>query len=159
MGVNDTATTQRVERSLTQCLEASWPFIFGLISTVAAWSFELDFSMPRYDSQLAATISISSILTGFLGTAQAIMLTVTSGRMKWLQANKDVWSQVLSFFRIALLANLALCVWSLILASTEISHWPLAIQPFLFPVWVGAVVVALLSFYKALTLLFLLLRQ
>lgn len=157
--MNDKAMIQPVERSPAQCLELSWPFIFGILCAAIAWFFRLDFSMARYDSQLAATISISSILTGFLGTAQAIMLTVTSGRMKWLQENKDIWSQVLSFFRVALLANLALCVCSLILASTELSHWPLAIRPFLFPIWVGSVVIALLSFYKALTLLFLLLRQ
>ncbi|EGP42772.1 hypothetical protein AXXA_29485 [Achromobacter insuavis AXX-A] len=146
-------------RSAAQWLEAAWPLILGTAAATAAWLFDWSFSPVRYDGQLAATISISSILTGFLGTAQAIMLTVTSGRMTWLQANRDVWGQVLSFFRVALLANLGLCIWSLVLSSTEITQWPKPLQPFLFPLWVGAVVFAVLSFYKALTLLFLLLRR
>ena len=153
------AAAESLHRSPVQCIEASWPFIVGFVAAFVAWFFEWTFSAARYDSQLAATISISSILTGFLGTAQAIMLTVTSARMTWLADNRAVWHHVLAFFRVALLANLALCVWSLILSSTEVSQWPSAAQPFLFPAWVSAVVVAILSFYKALKLLFLLLRR
>lgn len=157
--MNEATAAERARRSPAQCLEASWPLIIGVLAAAATWFSGWTFSTARYDSQLAATISISSILTGFLGTAQAIMLTVTSGRMTWLQENQDIWGHVLSFFRVALLANLALCVWSLVLSSTEVSQWPRSARPFLFPLWVGAVTIAILSFYKALTLLFLLLRK
>ncbi|EJO30526.1 hypothetical protein [Achromobacter marplatensis] len=157
--MNEFDASEVDRRSPAQLLEAAWPLILGTAAATAAWFFNWTFSPARYDGQLAATISISSILTGFLGTAQAIMLTVTSGRMSWLQANRDVWGQVLSFFRVALLANLWLCIWSLVLSSTEIARWPAPLQPLLFPLWVGSVVVAILSFYKALTLLFLLLRR
>lgn len=147
------------KRSFAQWLECAWPFLFGLAAGLAAWHSDMTFSSSRLDGQLTATISISSILTGFLGTAQAIMLTVTTRRMEWVTANKDVWSQVLSFFRVALLANLVLCVWSLTLSAIGIDGWPARATPLLFPLWVAAIVVALVSFYKALTLLFNLLRR
>lgn len=149
----------KLRLSPAQLWEMFAPVLACAILAYAAFYFEFDFQATRFDNLLSATISISSILMGFLGTANAITLTLTSKRKKWLAENKEVWHLVLLYFKIALLINLVLCVFSLCLFSTDIWISKNRGTPFLFPLWVFLSALSIFSFYRTLNLLFLLLRD
>ncbi|HEF4742721.1 hypothetical protein L0Z42_11105 [Burkholderia multivorans] len=145
--------------------ERFYPAAFAIIGGVFAFRFDLRFESDKYSNQLSSTINVSAILMGFLGTAQAMLLSFNTKTFRGIRANKYLWALMLGYFRSALLASLALCVFSLILFSVDTSHFnawkvgPVALEGYLAPVWIALAIYAFFSFYRVVRVVFLLLND
>ncbi|MBR8124230.1 hypothetical protein [Burkholderia multivorans] len=145
--------------------ERFYPAVFAIAGGVSALRFGMRFEADKYSNQLSSTINVSAILMGFLGTAQAMLLSFNTKAFRGIRANRYLWALMLSYFRSALLASLALCVFSLVLFSVDTAHFkswavgPLALEGYLMPVWIALAVYAFFSFYRVVRVVFLLLND
>lgn len=144
---------------MNRTFERSYPWLVAALAATVAYCLGGVFDSARIGNQLSSTISISAILMGFLGTAKAMLLTLSSKRFAWVKSRERVWDGILSYFREALLANFALCIYSLILFSIDVSKIPALAQSLLMPSWAFLVALAVFSFYRVLKVIFALLKQ
>ncbi|MFP3708168.1 hypothetical protein SB783_29545 [Paraburkholderia sp. SIMBA_009] len=131
-----------------------------MVAAIAAHHLDLRFESTKYSNQLSSTINVSAILMGFLGTAQAMLLSFSSKTFRNIRANKHLWGLLLSYFRWALFASLALCVFSLALFSVDVERFTkwqyasLSVSDFLMPCWIGLSAFAFLTFYRIVRVIF-----
>ncbi len=146
-------------------VERFYPIALALVGGVVSYHYGLKFEDSKYSNQLSSTINVSAILMGFLGTAQAMLLSFNSKTFRAIRSNKHLWSMMLSYFRSALLGSMSLCVISLVLFSldtTRFRSWQLAnvhLEQFLMPIWVGLAIFAFFAFYRVVKVIFLLLND
>ncbi|TSH94805.1 hypothetical protein FOZ76_11720 [Verticiella sediminum] len=145
--------------NVAQATEVFYPWVLALAAGAAGYYFDLVPLGARLDAQLSATLTVSSILMGFLGTAKAIVLTTTSSRRKWLSSRPEVWHRVIGFFKSALFANLALSVFSLLLFFVDPTKIPTQVIPALMPLWLALVTGAIFTFFRAVNILFLMVND
>lgn len=150
---------------VSRIIERSYPALIAIAAGAFAYYFEMRFEQDRYSNQLSSTINVSAILMGFLGTAQAMLLSFNSKTFRNIRANKRIWKLMLAYFRSALLASLGLCVFSLVLFSVDakrFSAWSVGrvhIEKVLMPVWIILATFAFFSFYRVVRVIFMLLRD
>jgi hypothetical protein len=134
--------------------------VLAVASAVFSYHLQLEFEPAKYSNQLSSTINVSAILMGFLGTAQAMLLSFNSKTFRNIRANKHLWKLLLSYFRWALWAALGLCVFSLVLFSLDTNRFTtwrfdnLPVSKLLMPSWIGLSAFAFLCFYRVVKVIF-----
>ncbi|MFM0736554.1 hypothetical protein PQQ51_04795 [Paraburkholderia xenovorans] len=145
---------------LKRLIERFYPLVIAVVAALGAHHLNLRFESDKYSNQLSSTINVSAILMGFLGTAQAMLLTFNSKTFRGIRGNKRLWALLLSYFRWALLASLALCVFSLILFSIDVkrfAEWQFEnfkVDTVLMPCWIALSTFAFLTFYRVVKVIF-----
>ena len=61
-------------------IEKSWPYLFALVALISWHYFSI--SLPSDEPILSSSLTIGSILTGFLATSKAILMTLDSPIMQ-----------------------------------------------------------------------------
>lgn len=138
--------------------ERSYPYLLGGAIGVAVWYYGAVPSESRFDAMVTAAISVAAILLGFLGTAKAMLLTFRSAKYSWVKSKPAVWAVLIGYFRSALSSSFVACLLSLALLGVSIANLPLALQPFVAPVWVAVFVVSVSTFYRVVAVFFALLQ-
>lgn len=92
-------------------LEHAAPYILGLTAMLFWWQVEI--SLPNGEGILSSSLTLGAILTGFLATAKAILMTLDSPIMKRLRET-DYISNVVSYLSQAIWLSFAFCIVTLI---------------------------------------------
>lgn len=150
---------------LGKLIERFWPAVTSLAAGVIFYYSVITLSEKNLSTLFSSTISISAILMGFLGTSKAILLSYSSKKLTWLKSKKDLWRMLVSFFKFSFLANLTLCIFTLILLSDTIPQLlPLGVKeiPALriaHAFWIALTLYAITSFYRVIDIFFALLSS
>lgn len=127
--------------------------VYGALLAGAVWRIAAP-ALPQDEKEfLAAAISLGAVLTGFIATAKAILVTLPSeGAGKALRAS-TYWARLVAYLREALSGCLGFSVLSLA------GFFLLTKDKITLPMWYGVVwcalgVYALLSFYRVSSILF-----
>lgn len=135
--------------------ERCWPY-FGALLVLAIWWFVFGGMFPKtVDGLMAASGTVSVVLVGFLGTAKAIVLSISSSDVfKRLKASG--YNEILFRYLFELLAaGVLLLVISLIGFFLPESH-P---QTWFTIVWVLSCSATIFLYIRTTTILFRLVRQ
>lgn len=120
--------------------ERTYPYLAGALAALAWWVLTPEFHAQKSDI-LSASLTVGSILTGFLATSKAIMLSLKDTQiMQDLKRSKHI-KDLVSYLAQAILFSFGYAVISLVgffLNGCE-SYWI---------VWAGAGVVAALTFIR-----------
>ena len=68
-------------------LEKIAPYILSLTATYLWWKFKIVF--PVNDSVLSASLTLGAILTGFLATSKAILMTILNFHHRYITLDKN----------------------------------------------------------------------
>jgi hypothetical protein len=160
-----------VKPAIGRYAEALYPWVVGLVFTVGSYLVGMHFDPGKMSNQLSSIINIAAIFMGFLATAKAMLLSLSSKRLAWVRSHSQVWHQVLSFFKQALMANFVLCIYSLLLFSLDLdklrhlfpsAEWATTafnyLTNFQMPIWLGLVALSVCSFYRVLNVVFAILK-
>ncbi len=145
--------------SASQVFERAYPYLWAAIAAFLAHKFALTFQSQPVSTQISTSTTVASILMGFLGTGYGLLLSVSSRRIEWAKGHDRVWHTILNFFKVSLIVNFALCVYSIILASINIIALTPKTQNLLFMAWAALMTIAILSFYRAIKIMLGLLRK
>lgn len=138
--------------------EKAYPYFFSMATAYAIYRIQPAVSEKRMDALLSASINVSAILMGFLGTSKAMLLTFRSAKTHWLSKNPAGWKLLLSYFRHAISLSLLVCVVSFLLTGIEFEAEYVKIQFYVFAFWASILVGALAAFYRVLGIFFTLLK-
>jgi hypothetical protein len=138
--------------------EKTYPYVLGIIAACALYKFEPSISEKRMDALLSASINVSAILMGFLGTSKAMLLSFRSAKTHWLSKNPGGWSLLLSYFRHAITLSLLVCVLSFLLTALELENKHIEISFYIFLFWASTLIATLAAFYRVLGIFFKLLK-
>ena len=140
--------------------ELIYPWAWALGAAWAAFSLKLPLSQQVASTQLSTSSTLASILMGFLGTGYGILLSTNSKRLEWAKGHDQIWPAILSFFKVALYANLFLCIFSVGLSSTPLALFPAYLIERVFtPLWAFLLLLSILSFFRAIRILLSLLQR
>jgi len=92
-------------------LEQSTPYILGVSAMFIWWKMEL--TLPSGDGILSSSLTLGAILTGFLATAKAILMTLDSPIMRRLRET-DYIDSIVSYLSQAIWLSFAFCIITLI---------------------------------------------
>lgn len=134
--------------------EAGWPYLAGLLVT-AGWWFLLDRNFPRGPEDLfAASGTIASVLVGFLATAKAIIMSISSTATYQTLQSAGYDKRLMSYIRSAIYAGLLFLLISTLgffvgWEAAE-SEWRLAYEI----AWVGTGAIGLALYVRIIHLIF-----
>lgn len=140
-----------MQRSLS--FERIYPILFAASSAITAWL--LDFALPTDATKelLAATISFGAILAGFIGTAKSILMALPAALLSKLRTSTYM-ADLAEYLSSALTG-------SLLVSAISIAGFfklPEIIQPWYPDIWLGTLVYAGFSFWRASGIIVLLLK-
>lgn len=138
--------------------EKTYPYAIAIFTAFVLYKIQPIISEKKMDALLSASINVSAILMGFLGTSKAMLLSFRSAKTHWLSKNPAGWSLLLSYFRHAITLCLLVCVLSFILTGVEIKAEFIDFQFYIFIFWSSLLVSALAAFYRVLGIFFTLLK-
>ena len=92
-------------------LEQTAPYILGVAAMFIWWKSNL--SLPSGDGILSSSLTLGAILTGFLATAKAILMTLDSPIMQRLRET-DYINSIVSYLSQAIWLCFAFCIVTLI---------------------------------------------
>ena len=92
-------------------LEQFSPYILGL-SAIFIW-WQLGLTLPTGDGILGSSLTLGAILTGFLATAKAIIMTLDSPIMQRLRET-DYIHDIVSYLSQAIWLSFAFCILTLV---------------------------------------------
>ena len=92
-------------------LEKTAPYILGA-AAVSLW-WVLGLSLPNGEGILASSLTLGAILTGFLATAKAIIMTLDSPIMQRLRET-DYISDIVSYLSQAIWLSFSFCIITLV---------------------------------------------
>lgn len=150
---------RQLVRHWPQTLERLYPYIWAILVGLVAYKLNLTFQNQAGSTQISTSTTVASVLMGFLGTGYGLLLSVSSKRIEWAKGHNRVWERILGFFKISLIVNFALCIYSVVLASLDIATMSLPIQIALFVAWSALMTLAITSFYRAIKIMLGLLRK
>jgi hypothetical protein len=137
----------------TLSFERIYPILFAASSAIAAWL--LDFSLPTEATKelLAATISFGAILAGFIGTAKSILMALPESLLGKLRTSTylDDLAEYLSTALTGSLITSTLSVVGFFTLSESIKGYYPAL-------WLGSLIFAGISFWRASRIMVLLLK-
>lgn len=143
----------------SRIVEQGYPYFFGAVAVVATWWLGALPSSGRFDGMLTSAISVTAIFLGFLGTAKAMLLSFRSSKFSWLKSNPIVWRTLLGYLKAALLMNFWVCLASLLLLGVAANQIPSWANDYLVPLWIGAFIVSVATFYRVVSVFFTLLKS
>lgn len=91
--------------------EKNYPYILGLL--VAVLWYQLGIQMPFKDSFLSASLTIGAILSGFMATSKAILMTLDSPVMQRIR-NSGYVEELVAYLAHALWLSFSFSIISLI---------------------------------------------
>ncbi len=147
----ETIWSDLMQRSLS--FERTYPILFAASSAIAAWL--LDFALPTEATKelLAATISFGAILAGFIGTAKSILMALPAALLSKLR-NSTYMDDLAGYLSSALTGSLitsALSVAGFFSLPELVRNWYPAL-------WLGSLIYAGISFWRASRIIVLLLK-
>lgn len=92
-------------------LERFAPYLLGLAGILIWW--KLDLKLPLGEGILGSSLTLGAILTGFLATAKAILMTLDSPIMQRLRET-DYIHDVISYLSQAIWLSFSFCILTLI---------------------------------------------
>lgn len=92
-------------------LERIAPYLLGLAGILIWW--QLDLNLPSGNGILGSSLTLSAILTGFLATAKAIIMTLDSPIMQRLRET-DYIHDIVSYLSQAIWLSFSFCILTLI---------------------------------------------
>lgn len=120
--------------------ERVYPYLAGALAALAWWIFTPEFHADKSDV-LSASLTIGSILTGFLATSKAILLSLNDTKiMQDLRRSKYI-KDLVSYLAQAILFSFGYAVVSLV-------GFFLNGSPVYWVVWIATGVVAALTFIR-----------
>jgi hypothetical protein len=134
--------------------ERTYPYVIALIAGFAAWHFKVSPAPTKLDGMLTSAISVSAIFLGFLGTAKAMLLSFRSSKFSWIKSKPIVWKLLLGYLKVAFQTSLLACLYSLFLLVFDANLLPEAVKPFVIPLWVFVFTVAVVTFYRVVSVFF-----
>lgn len=90
--------------------ERSYPYLGG-VAALFIWLLT-EVSLPEEKDILSSTLTISAILTGFLATSKALLMSIGSDTMTQIK-NSSYGSSLISYFGEAILFSFLTCIVSL----------------------------------------------
>lgn len=140
-----------MQRSLS--FERIYPILFAASSAIAAWL--LDFALPTEATKelLAATISFGAILAGFIGTAKSILMALPMALLSKLRASTYM-DDLAGYLSTALTGSLITSA----LSVAGFFSMPEIFKPWYAALWLGSLVFAGISFWRASRIMVLLLK-
>ena len=91
--------------------EQSSPYIYGFVASMI-WC-QLGFSLPENNEILSSSLTLGAILTGFLATAQAILMAFDSKIMQRVRET-DYIDNIVSYLSQAIWLSFSFCILTLI---------------------------------------------
>lgn len=119
--------------------EKTYPFLLGTIASIAWYFLKLKF--PETDAIISATLSVSGIFVGFLATAKAILMSMSSPLLRDLKES-GYMAEMVSYISQAIWGNLLFCV------VNVAAYFSLQKLPFFGVLWIFSAVVALMTFIR-----------
>lgn len=139
--------------------EESYPYLWAIIASAATYYFKTPFDLHLSETQISTTITIASILMGFLGTSYGILLSSTTKRIEWAKGKIRIWHAILGFFNQSFVANFALCAYSIVLSFFIAQPRLLKYEDQIIIAWSFLLALSMVSFFRAMRVLFGLLRS
>lgn len=146
--------------------EKHYPTVIAVLSTLAASVLFLTQSLAGWklsfvggcEALFTPALNVSAIATGFLATAESILLSLSTSRtVKELKRKKDLsgrshYTRMVDFFSIALAASFSWALLSGVLATLHFKKggW---VRYSLLLIWIFASVFAICAYYRASSLL------
>lgn len=121
-------------------IEKVFPYVFAL-GAGGLWFF-LDIKFPVEKDILAASLTVGAILTGFLATAKALLLTLDTPIMQRIK-DTDYWLDLSNYLKEAIWSCFLLCTFPMLgyFLDTKQSLW-------FGELWVMVAVLAACSFVR-----------
>ncbi|NYT80897.1 hypothetical protein H0A70_05235 [Alcaligenaceae bacterium] len=141
-----------------QLFERAYPYLWAAAAAYGMYRYGHLLNLTLTDSLVSTTTTVTSILMGFLGTSYGILLSATSKRIEWAKGRQPIWAGILQFFNESFVANFVLCIYSIALAMLATHPLIDRLQPAITVCWVFLIVLAVVSFFRAMRVLFGLLR-
>lgn len=141
-----------------QLLEKAYPYLWAFAVAAVVHRYGPVFDLQLSETQISTTTTIASILMGFLGTSYGILLSATSKRIEWAKGRQCIWQSILRFFNESFVANFSLCVYSIALAFLFTHPLSAPYQGMMLTGWSFLIVLSMISFFRAMRVLFGLLR-
>lgn len=128
----------------------------GLGITIFLLALATDFELPGDTKKelLSATISVSAILAGFLGTAKAILMGLPQDGLPKKLRDSGYIGELARYLAEALHANLVLCVVSIGGFLPASGFCPIAFAAF----WAGLAALAIASFWRVSRIMLMILQ-
>lgn len=120
--------------------ERFYPYLVGVIAALAWWAVAPEFHAEKSDV-LSASLTVGAILTGFLATSKAIMLSMNDAPIMRELRESGYIKDLVSYLAQAILFSFFYAIVSLVgffLNGSE-AYWV---------IWTGAGVVAALTFVR-----------
>lgn len=92
-------------------LERFAPYLLGFAAILIWW--KLDIALPLGDGVLGSSLTLGAILTGFLATAKAIIMTLDSPIMQKLRETNYI-HDIVSYLSQAIWLSFSFCILTLI---------------------------------------------
>lgn len=92
-------------------LEQGAPYILGIAAMVVWW--QVGVSLPENNDILSSSLTLGAILTGFLATAKAILMTLDSPIMQRLRET-DYIDSIVSYLSQAIWLSFSFCILTLV---------------------------------------------
>lgn len=92
-------------------LERFSPYFLGLAAVFIWWSFDME--LPSGEGVLSSSLTLGAILTGFLATAKAIIMTLDSPIMQRLRET-DYIHDIVSYLSQAIWLSFSFCILTLV---------------------------------------------
>lgn len=139
--------------------ERSYPYLFAVVAGFAAWHLKAEPSAAKFDGMLGSAISVSAILLGFLGTAKAMLLGFRSAKFSWMKSNPMVWRLLLGYLKVAFRLSFLVCLASLGLLVFDLTQVAEIVKPYIVPGWVLLFSASVITFYRVVSVFFMLLAS
>lgn len=98
---------ERAKEMTSLLFEKTVPYVAALVAALAWW--QLDVSLPNGTPILSSSLTLGAILTGFLATAKAIVMTLDSPIMQRIRETTYV-NDLVSYLGQAIWLSFAFCV-------------------------------------------------
>ena len=107
-------------KKISQLFEKFYPTLIGIsVYLLNYFIFELNFKENRISDLLSSSINVSSVLMGFVGVANAVILSLDSKIVKDLKNHKFYWNRLIDFLRCAIYSCVLLFLYSIVILSIE----------------------------------------
>jgi hypothetical protein len=125
-------------------VERWYPACLALLLCVAAWKFDVPFPVDQKEF-LAAALSLGAVLTGFIATAQAILMALPSESVMGRMRSTGYVNDLIRYISEALYIGVIYC-------GLNLSGFYLITKPGYFecfaPIWIGFTAYAGLTFVR-----------
>jgi hypothetical protein len=139
--------------------ERTYPYLFAVAVGIASWYYKVEPSDAKFDGMLTSAISVSAIFLGFIGTAKAMLLSFRSTKFTWMKSNPAVWKLLLGYLKAAFRLSFIVCLASLVLLIFDTAKISAEIKPYIVPVWVFLFSASVITFYRVVTVFFIILAS